>query len=271
MRRLTFLKGQATLSDFVIIEDHHGMQELSAQFVRQLCDRRGGIGADGVLRVVRAGQVKGWTGDPGLWYMDARRSNGDVADDCGNGLRLFARYLMNEQLVSGGRFAVATGTGTHEIRVARGGMVSVNLGTASVLKQTAEVGVGSKVLPATVIDVGGTQLVCFVEPGALEALDVNHAPLVLPVENTPDWEAASFLHVEAPDRLRARVHKRHVGEVVSCGVAAVAAVAAHRQAHAGPTSVSVDMPGGTLQVDCRRSGVWLTGPAVINMRGEFWV
>lgn len=64
MRRFTFLKGHATLNDFVVIEDQHGMQDLDPAFVRELCDRRGGIGADGVLRVVRAQHIEGWDGDP---------------------------------------------------------------------------------------------------------------------------------------------------------------------------------------------------------------
>ena len=89
--RYTFVKGHATGNDFIIIDDPHGMQELTAEVVAELCDRHTGIGADGVLRVVRAGQVPGHDFDPGLWFMDYRNSDGSLAEMCGNGLRLFSR------------------------------------------------------------------------------------------------------------------------------------------------------------------------------------
>ena len=114
--RYTFAKGHATGNDFIIIDDPHGMQDLSAEAVAALCDRHTGVGGDGLLRVVRAGQMAGHEFDPELWFMDYRNADGSVAEMCGNGLRLFSRYLLNDQLVQSGEFTVATRAGLKQVR-----------------------------------------------------------------------------------------------------------------------------------------------------------
>lgn len=270
MRRFAFLKGQATLNDFVVIDDQHGMRELSPQFVRQLCDRRGGIGADGVLRVVRAGHIKTWDGDPDLWFMDYRNADGSVAEMCGNGLRVFARYLMNEQLVPMGRFKVATRAGVKEVRIARGGMISVNLGQVEFPEAAVTVTHQGQSWPAVGVDVGNPHAVCFVDPDTLRDLDLGSAPVITPAEAFPKGVNVEFVTRTGPGNLRMRVHERGSGETMSCGTGVVAAAAAHRHTTEGPNHIDVSVPGGELKVDFRKSGAWLTGPAVIYIRGEFW-
>ena len=68
---------------------------------------------------MRAGQMAARI-DPELWFMDYRNADGSVAEMCGNGLRLFSRYLLNDQLVQSGEFTVATRAGLKQVRVARG-------------------------------------------------------------------------------------------------------------------------------------------------------
>src|SRR3954469_6482631 len=87
-----FLKGHGTENDFVLLPDHDGSThgELDAVRVRRLCDRRGGIGADGVLRVLRDGDQ---------WFMDYRNSDGSPSEMCGNGIRVFVRHLVEDGLV----------------------------------------------------------------------------------------------------------------------------------------------------------------------------
>lgn len=270
MRRFTFFKGHATLNDFIVIEDHHGMQELSESFVQQLCDRRGGIGADGLLRVVRAQHVKEWDGDPSLWFMDYRNSDGSLAEMCGNGLRLFARHLMNEQLVPSGRFEVATRAGAKEVRIARGGMVSVDLGQPGIGSGTVNVAVGDAEWPGTVVDVGNPHAVAFVEEEDLEVLDLSGPPSITPAETFPQGANVEFVHQSEPGRIRMRVHERGSGETMSCGTGVVAAAAAYQQRSGHTGQVTVTVPGGDLTVDLGPGHSWLTGPAVINMRGEYW-
>lgn len=270
MRRFTFLKGHATLNDFVVIEDQHGMQDLSPSFVQQLCDRRGGIGADGLLRVVRAQHVKDWEGDPDLWFMDYRNADGSLAEMCGNGLRLFARHLMNEQLVPSGRFSVATRAGTKDVRIARGGLISVDVGRPRISDTAVTVSHDGSEWQATMVDVGNPHAVAFVDEAALAGLDLTRAPAWAPAEAFPDGANVEFVHEREPARISVRVHERGSGETMSCGTGVVASAAAYQQRTGASGQVSVTVPGGELTVDLEGERAWLTGPAVIHMRGEFW-
>lgn len=270
MRRFTFLKGNATLNDFIIIEDQHGMQELSPSFVQQLCDRRGGIGADGLLRVVRAQHVKDWSGDPELWFMDYRNSDGSLAEMCGNGLRLFARHLMNEQLVPSGRFRVATRAGVKDVRIARGGLISVNLGMPAIEDDRVTINHQGSRWEGVPVSVGNPHAVVFVDAGELAALDLHHAPDWAPASRFPDGVNIEFVNETEPGRISMRVHERGSGETMSCGTGVVASAAAYRQRSGHDGQVVVTVPGGELTVDLGGRDAWLTGPAVINMRGEFW-
>ncbi|MGH3416321.1 MAG: diaminopimelate epimerase, partial [Actinocrinis sp.] len=110
---LRFTKGHGTLNDFVIVPDFTAALELSDAGVVALCDRKSGIGADGVLRVVPTAKMPGYESDaPGApWFMDYRNADGSIAEMCGNGVRVFARYLVAQGLAEPGRFGVATRDG----------------------------------------------------------------------------------------------------------------------------------------------------------------
>ena len=90
----TFWKAHGTGNDFVIVDQQ---DPLTSAQVRWLCHRRFGIGADGTLQALRAGDVEDWNGDPDLWFMDYRNADGTIAEMCGNGLRVFARYLRPDR------------------------------------------------------------------------------------------------------------------------------------------------------------------------------
>ena len=95
-----FLKGHGTENDFVLLPDHDGTLhgDLDAARVRALCDRRAGIGGDGVLRVIRTAAYDVSQAADAEWYMDYRNSDGSVSEMCGNGIRVFARHLVEEGL-----------------------------------------------------------------------------------------------------------------------------------------------------------------------------
>jgi diaminopimelate epimerase len=133
-------KGHATENDFIIVDDRDGGFELSPALVRALCDRHRGIGADGVLRVVRSENDP--DGAPmaaqAPFFMDYRNADGSVAEMCGNGVRLFLRYLQSKGLV-GTETAVATRGGIRRVWSEPDGLITVEMGPASILDRQPQV------------------------------------------------------------------------------------------------------------------------------------
>src|SRR5690349_15350399 len=117
---VSFTKGHGTGNDFVIVPDPEGALDLSDDQVAVLCDRRFGIGGDGILRVVRSDAI-----DEGAdaaasgaeWFMDYRNADGSRAEMCGNGIRVFARYLTEVGWASldAGPLSVGTRAGVKTI------------------------------------------------------------------------------------------------------------------------------------------------------------
>ncbi len=269
MGRTRFHKGHGTRNDFILVSDPEGLKPLTPEFVRRIADRRGGIGADGVIRAVRSGAVGDWDGDPNIWFMDYHNADGSVAEMCGNGLRVFARYLLQQQLVDTLEFDVATRAGVKHVE-AHNHTISAQIGRAIVADDSVRVDAGGRAWDATPVDVGNPHAVAFVAPEELPALDLHHAPAWEPVERFPEGVNLEFAVVEGPDRLAMRVYERGVGETQSCGTGVVAVAAAYRAQHPGEGPVAVQVPGGDLRVDFRPEGAVLTGPAEIVGDGQFW-
>lgn len=271
MRRFNVVKGHATLNDFVLIDDPHGLHQITPDIVAAICHRRRGLGADGLIRVVRSGGIGDWKGEPGLWFMDYFNADGSVAEMCGNGLRVFARHLVNEQLVDSVDFDVATRAGIKRVHVGGGGMIATQLGKADVLADDVRVTASIGEFDATPVYVGNPHAVSFVEDGQLAELDLSTQPRWTPASRFPEGVNLEFVEISAPGRLSMRVHERGVGETMSCGTGVVAAAAAYRRrsGHDGP--IEVHVPGGDLSVAFDGDEATLTGPAVVVGRGEIWI
>lgn len=256
-----FLKGHGTHNDFVLLPDHdesvHG--DLAAERVRALCDRRGGIGGDGVLRVVRRED---------RWFMDYRNADGSVAEMCGNGIRVFALHLVQEGLAEADApFDVDTRDGVKVVTVRAGevgGEVTVDMGVPRVLGETS-VAVGERRWTATHVDVGNPHAVAFVDDLAeagplLEAPD--HDAVVY-----PDGVNVEFVVRRGEGHVAMRVHERGSGETQACGTGACA-VAVAAVPGEGEMTCRVDQPGGTVTIRRTAAGrVLMTGPALIVARG----
>src|SRR4051812_10282311 len=134
---MRFVKGHGTENDFVILPDPGGSLELTPERVARICDRRAGIGADGVLRVVRS-KALGRDGDP-EWFMDYRNSDGSIAEMCGNGMRVFARYLVEAGLAVPGELSIGPRGGVRTVRLGPAGDVTVDMGPPRTLGQSRAV------------------------------------------------------------------------------------------------------------------------------------
>lgn len=271
---LAFAKGHGTRNDFVVLADPDGTLDLTPELVRFLCDRRGGIGGDGVLRAVRGRHVADWDGDPDVWFMDYRNADGSVAEMCGNGVRVFARYLAAEGLVPAdtARIPLGTRAGLREAELLADGSVRVWMGRPTLTTGARpRIGMAGDAWRAHRVDVGNPHAVVPLEPGRdLAALDLTGTPQADPADY-PHGVNVEFVDRLGPRHVRMRVWERGVGETASCGTGTVA-VACAMAYQAGvadePSRWRVDVPGGTVEVDLRDGQAWLTGPAVLVARGE---
>lgn len=277
MDRVFFTKGHGTSNDFVILADPDGELELTPALVAALCDRRRGIGGDGVLRVVRAAKHPEAAGHAAEaeWFMDYWNSDGSIAEMCGNGVRVFARYLVANDLATPGPegLPVATRAGIMHAVVGTD-IISVRMSTPRVFgASTARV--GSLTVPGIAVDCGNPHLVCGLHDGvALGGLDLTTAP---GVDTALFGAGVNVEFVESAEELAGldrhvtmRVHERGSGETMSCGTGALAVGAvALREAGLTTGSVAVDVLGGRLVITCDEQGAWwLAGPAVLVASGE---
>lgn len=279
---LAFLKGHGTENDFVIVPDPDGLIELSAADAARLCDRRAGIGGDGVLRVVRsaAHPEAAAMAAEAEWFMDYRNSDGSIAEMCGNGVRVFARYLQRAGHTGPGDLAVATRAGVRRVHIAKDteggapGDVTVHMGRAALPGGPVTVAVGDRSWPAVHVDMGNPHAVAFVA-GLDDAGDLLRAPVVSPASSYPRGTNVEFVVDRGPGHVALRVHERGSGETRSCGTGACAVmVAAARRdgldpaVDGRPVTYTVDVPGGRLVITERPDGgVEMTGPAVILAEG----
>jgi diaminopimelate epimerase len=260
-RRMRFAKGHGTENDFVILLDPDGRHDLTPVLAARLCDRRAGIGADGVLRAVRADALAG-----AGWFMDYRNSDGSLAEMCGNGARVFARFLAEHGLVSAPEFTVATRSGPRLVRLEPDGNVTVDMGAVRVLGPAKAV-LGGTVCDGLHVSVGNPHLACLVDR-PLGAFDLAQPPELDP-HQFPDGANVEVLRVTGSASLAMRVCERGSGETRSCGTGAVAAAAAAARSIGQERGTwRVTVPGGQLTVSMDGSTAWLTGPAVLVAEGD---
>ncbi|MDI3422360.1 diaminopimelate epimerase [Streptomyces luteolus] len=280
--RIAFLKGHGTENDFVIVPDPDNAVELPATAVAALCDRRAGIGGDGLLHVVRsaAHPEARHMADEAEWFMDYRNADGSIAEMCGNGVRVFARYLQRAGHIEAGDLAIATRGGVKKAHIAKPddqgeAAVTVSMGRAELPAEQATVTVGERSWPALNVNMGNPHAVAFVDDLA-HAGTLFDAPPTSPATVYPDGVNVEFVVDRGPGHVAMRVHERGSGETRSCGTGACAvAVAAARRDGRSPSDTGepatyrVDLPGGTLVITERTDGgIEMTGPAVIVAEGE---
>jgi diaminopimelate epimerase len=282
---VAFTKGHGTGNDFVVIPDPDGELELTDDQVAVLCDRRFGIGADGILRVVRSTAI-----DEGAdaasagaeWFMDYRNADGSKAEMCGNGIRVFARYLADAgwAALEGSPALIGTRAGVKSVTRSDLGY-EADLGTwrvepDDVLVRARGLGVPR---PGLGIDVGNPHIVVALSNAEeLEALELTSRPQLHP--EPPRGANIEFVVPSDPlvrdgvGSIRMRVFERGVGETLSCGtgVAAAALAVRHWAGQAAPDRWTVEIPGGTLGVRMLRVRgdlhVLLSGPATLVYSGE---
>ena len=246
--------GHGTHNDFVVLFDPENEIEISADQVARICNRESGVGSDGFIRITKRDSK---------WFMDYRNQDGSIAEMCGNGIRVMARYLVERGHQGEGIFAINTRAGMKYLAVPADADISVNMGQVSEVYDDVTVTVGDHSWNATHIDVGNPHAVAFVED--LAALgDLKVAPVV--DGDYPDGVNVEFVNFLPNGELAMRVHERGVGETQSCGTGtvAVALAATLYMKQKLPSRWVINPPGGRLIVDIDgHSNATLIGPAVL--------
>jgi diaminopimelate epimerase len=270
-----FVKGHGTENDFIVLPDPDGTVHgaLDAALVRALCDRRAGLGADGVLRAIRSAAYD----DPDAidarehaeWFMDYRNSDGSVSEMCGNGVRVFARYLGDHCGAETDRaLPIGTRDGIKTATFEPGGRISVDMGRPR-CAGTTNVAVGDRTWPAVHVSMGNPHAVVFVDH-LDDAGDLRREP-AHDTELYPDGVNVEFVVRRAARHLAMRVHERGSGETRSCGTGACAAMVAAASVDETPlpTTYRVDVPGGELAVTwTAEDRVLLAGPVALVADGS---
>ena len=287
MAELHFTKGHGTGNDFILFADPDGERTLEPDQVRALCDRHFGIGADGIIRAVRSRSIQEGAAsleedDGAEWFMDYWNSDGTVSEMCGNGIRVYTKFLIENglaELSRGETLPIGTRGGVRDVQGNASGF-QVDMGRWSLDGGEPLVRVRNlKVArPGLGINVGNPHVVVALSSNEeLESADLDWIPVL-----DPEPEQGANVEFVVPHdplvkdgvgNIRMRVHERGSGETLSCGTGAVAAALATRHwAGAGaPHQWRVDVPGGTLGVRMwpAEDGehVSLSGPAELVFDG----
>ena len=268
---LRFSKYHGTGNDFVLIEDLDDERPLEAGVVAALCDRRFGVGADGVIRIVRAANGSDFV-------MDYRNADGSLAEMCGNGIRCLGKLVYEREFTSATELDIDTRGGRRHLSLdVRDGVVAqvtVGMGAPNFTKaaipmrgpawetflaEPFDIGEGMTV-KASALSMGNPHLVLFVDDDP-DRYHVGHiGPALEHHELFPEKTNVEFVQLQG-DELKARVWERGSGETMACGTGACAVLVAANQAGLVPAKHVVRFPGGPLTVERLPNDVLLTGSA----------
>jgi len=274
---MNFSKYQGIGNDFIMFADPSDDIRLSPEQVRALCDRRFGIGGDGVIRVAPGSAEADF-------FMDYSNSDGSVGEMCGNGIRCLAAFARAERLTDATTIRVDTRAGLKVVELQNDGRIRVDMGAPIFAPAEVPVrGEGSDalhtkleleqgVLEAAALSMGNPHAVLFVEDLAGTPV-VSLGGLIEHHPAFPNGVNVEFAHVSSPERVDMRVWERGSGATLACGTGACAGAVAARLLRATNSKVTVGLPGGELDVEWEGSlddarSVFMTGPATKSFHGE---
>lgn len=277
---LEFTKMHGLGNDFIVVEDLTETLDLAPEAITWLCDRNFGIGADGLI-LVRPSSIS-----DAAFFMLYYNADGSTAEMCGNGIRCFAKYLVDRRLIEpdAQHVNVQTLGGVKTVEVSRdesGLMTDATVDMGEPLTDPARIPValpGDSVIEREIDTSDGPLIITAVSMGNPHAVtwvdDVGTAPVESagPLLESHDLFPArvnvEFAQALSRERVRLRVWERGVGETLACGTGACATVVAGVLTGRLDRRATVELPGGELIICWDSDGrVWMTGPASEVFRG----
>ena len=248
--------GHGTENDFLLVFDPEEEISITTAQTAAMCNRQSGIGADGLIKIAKR---------DGKWFMDYRNADGSLAEMCGNGIRVMARYLVERGHQPEGIFAINTRDGVKHLRVPATDDISVNMGKVIDESEAITASVEGKIWNGYHISVGNPHAVVFVEK-IEDVGSLKDAPVVRPRDSYPEGVNVEFVEITPDKEIKMRVHERGSGETRSCGTGtcAVALAATLHTNSSLPARWVIYPPGGRLVVDIDpHANATLIGPAVL--------
>ena len=270
-----FRKGHGTGNEFILVNGLDGYfadpKSITPEIAQKVCNREHGLGADGILRVANASELNV---DDAQYFMDYTNADGSKSATCGNGLRVFARYLVEAGLENRGQFTIATRAGTVTVAISETDTdftnIAITMGRVTLGPMDVTVHTETGSWPAVGIAGMNNHAISAVDDIA-DAGSLDEIPTALPAGTYPDGVNFEFIQTKSPTHIAMRTHERGVGETKSCGSGACAAAYVHATSNHlnDPWTVQVDVLGGTVYVDSDTDGILtLRGPAVFVSEGD---
>lgn len=270
--RLKFTKMHGLGNDFMVIDGVSQDVELSAELIEQWSDRHFGIGFDQLLLVEPPSRP-----DRDFKYR-IFNADGSEVENCGNGARCFARFVVDTKLIKASTIRVETAGGDLELHICDDGQVTVDMGrprlTPSKVPFNADakallysLNVNDKNIQISAVNMGNPHCVLKVKD-VLSAPVETLGPLIESHTDFPQRVNAGFMQVVNRGHIKLRVFERGVGETMACGTGACAAVVAGVLNDWLDHSVKVTLPGGDLKIEWSGEGnVMMTGPVATVYQG----
>lgn len=259
---LPFRKYEALGNDYFVIDPRDLPAPPDAGSIRLLCDRRYGVGSDGILY--------GPLPDEAGFRLRIFNPDGSEAEKSGNGIRIFARYLRDSGRVPGSEGVIVTAGGTVRFRYldADSRRIEVEMGVVTFLAVDETLRIGAEDLKVTTLSIGNPH--CVVRfPGATEADARRLGPQIETHPWFPNRTNVQLLDVLSPDRIRIQIWERGAGYTFASGSSSCASASAARRLGLVGNHVFVEMPGGTIEIDMDDAGrVRMTGDVRATFEGN---
>lgn len=273
---MNFLKLQATGNDFILI-DARQMEQNWTTLARAMCDRHYGVGADGLLLVLNS--------ETADFRMRMFNPDGSEAGVCGNGLRCFARYVIDHGLADSQELAIETLAGIREVEPCAGDWLQVNMGMPSFRPDDIPVSIGKvdiipildypikiegREYPLSFVSIGNPHAVCFTEESVADFPLFEIGPVIENCSIFPQRTNFEVVNILSRKEIRARVWERGAGETLACGSGACAIAITAKLHDYVDSPVNIILPGGMLSLEWDGKGeVYLSGDARLVFKGEW--